>query len=99
MVKELLALGYLYNNVCNDVTCAGMPMTCHRDYKRIESALRDELRDKLNKSTGGGGENLGPGCIAMKTNIPNFIQYSKLKIQDVQGHPALIFNIFAFVFT
>ena len=25
MVKELPALGYLYNNVCNDVTCAGMP--------------------------------------------------------------------------
>ena len=22
MVKELPALGYLYNNVCNDVTCA-----------------------------------------------------------------------------
>ena len=26
MVKELPALGYLYNNVCNDVTCAGMPV-------------------------------------------------------------------------
>ena len=25
-VKELPALGYLYNNVCNDVTCAGMPV-------------------------------------------------------------------------
>ena len=25
----------------------------HRDYKRIESALRDEPRDKLNKSNGG----------------------------------------------
>ena len=25
----------------------------HRDYKRIESASRDELRDKLNKSNGG----------------------------------------------
>ena len=26
MVKELPALGCLYNNVCNDVTCAGMPV-------------------------------------------------------------------------
>ena len=26
MVKELPALGYLYNNVCNDVTRAGMPV-------------------------------------------------------------------------
>ena len=26
----------------------------HRDYKRIESALRDEPRDKLNISNGGG---------------------------------------------
>ena len=25
-VKGLPALGYLYNNVCNDVTCAGMPV-------------------------------------------------------------------------
>ena len=25
----------------------------HRDYKRIEAASRDELRDKLNKSNGG----------------------------------------------
>ena len=25
-VKELPALVYLYNNVCNDVTCAGMPV-------------------------------------------------------------------------
>ena len=25
----------------------------HRDYKRIESALRDEPRDKLNISNGG----------------------------------------------
>ena len=25
-VKELPALGYLYNNVCNDVTCAEMPV-------------------------------------------------------------------------
>ena len=25
----------------------------HRDYKRIESASRDESRDKLNKSNGG----------------------------------------------
>ena len=25
----------------------------HRDYKRIESALRDELWDKLNKYNGG----------------------------------------------
>ena len=26
MVKELPALGHLYNNVCKDVTCAGMPV-------------------------------------------------------------------------
>ena len=25
-VKELPAFGYLYNNVCNDVTCACMPV-------------------------------------------------------------------------
>ena len=31
-------------------------------------------------------------------NIPNFIQYSKHKIQTFQGNPALIFNIFALVF-
>ena len=31
------------------------------------------------------------------SNIPNFILYSKHKIQNVQGNPALIFNIFAFV--
>ena len=28
-VKELPALRYLYNNVCNDVTCAGMPVFEH----------------------------------------------------------------------
>ena len=27
--------------------------TNHRDYKRIEAASQDELRDKLNKSNGG----------------------------------------------
>ena len=26
MMKELPALGYLYNNVCINVTCAGMPV-------------------------------------------------------------------------
>ena len=31
-------------------------------------------------------------------NIPNFIQYSKHKIQTFQGNPALVFNIFALVF-
>ena len=30
MVKELPALGYLYNNVCNDVTCTGMPVVLAR---------------------------------------------------------------------
>ena len=29
-VKESPALGYLYNNVCNDVTCAGMPVHLHK---------------------------------------------------------------------
>ena len=28
--------------------------------------MDDKSRDKLNKSNGGGGGNLGPGCIAMK---------------------------------
>ena len=31
----------------------GVPQLYHRDYKRIEAASRDELRDKLNKSNGG----------------------------------------------
>ena len=31
----------------------GKSRICHRDYKRIEAASRDELRDKLNKSNGG----------------------------------------------
>ena len=29
-------------------------------------------------------------------NIPNFIQYSKHKIQTVQGNPTLIFSTFSF---
>ena len=43
----------------------------HRDYKRIKAASGDELRNKLNKSNGGGA-NLSPGCTPMKINIFGF---------------------------
>ena len=33
IVKELPAFGYLYNNVCNDVTCAGMALVKLLDVK------------------------------------------------------------------
>ena len=45
MVKELPALKYLYNNVCNDITCAGMPVP--REDMHLGWAKRQGIRGDL----------------------------------------------------
>ena len=42
MAKELPALGYLYNNVCNDVTCAGILWSDYGDCDGVRNVYGND---------------------------------------------------------
>ena len=43
MVEELPALGYIYNYVCNDVACAGMPVEELKTAKNSKSLCGGDI--------------------------------------------------------